>query len=241
MSGTLMLDSGGWEATEAQVDAIPVPEATATYQPVGHTDLITNIRRSAKLFNLEEDSSKFALGRNGDQMFMLLNLKSDSDIGMSIVARNSYDQSMSVGIAAGSRVFICDNMALSGEWAKTHKHTRRAWDELYAFLYGAFPALIAKHDSFIHASDTWKGSLITQVEADHFVVEACRRNALPATDILPVLKEYETPSIGAWADEHKSVWRLYNAATQIAKKWSPILQLDRTRKLTSAFTELAGI
>ena len=237
----MVLHCGAWEATPAQIEAVVVPDATDTYQPVAYMDLVQNVRKAAKLFDLDEKSSRFALNRDGAQMFGLLNYgptNGNDDIGLSVALRNSYDNSLSVGIAAGSQVFVCDNLALSGEWQKTRKHTKNAWEDLYAFLYGAFPSLLTKHRVFLQAAERWRNVPLGRADADHMIVEACRRGALPPADVMPILKEYTEPTIEAWKDESRNAWRLYNAATQIAKKWSPILQLARTRKLTDTFHDV---
>jgi len=50
--------------------------------------------------------------------------------GLCIAFRNSYDRSMSVGMAIGASVFICDNLALSGDITVMKKHTKNVWTTL---------------------------------------------------------------------------------------------------------------
>jgi hypothetical protein len=44
--------------------------------------------------------------------------------------RNSHDKSFPIGIAFGSRVFVCDNLAFHGEHVIRRKHTVKAKREL---------------------------------------------------------------------------------------------------------------
>jgi hypothetical protein len=65
------------------------------------------------------------LARQGNQLFALLNFKKDhNELGLSVAFRNSYDRSMSIGLAIGASVFICDNLALNGDIAVMKKHTK---------------------------------------------------------------------------------------------------------------------
>lgn len=51
------------------------------------------------------------------KMFGLLELNADYEgVRFAIGLRNANDKSMRVGMVAGYRVFVCDNMALSGEF-----------------------------------------------------------------------------------------------------------------------------
>jgi predicted SpoU family rRNA methylase len=68
----------------------------------------------------------------------------EEDMGLSIGIRNSYDKSMSIGVALGARVFVCDNLAISGEIRIVRKHTAGVWkaieDMAISTLYRHRPA-----------------------------------------------------------------------------------------------------
>src|SRR5947208_16941561 len=60
------------------------------------------------------------------QLFGVMVLNTGFDRGsFSIGIRNSNDKSMRLALTAGYRVFVCDNMAFSGDFTPLlHKHTR---------------------------------------------------------------------------------------------------------------------
>jgi len=237
----MVLHAGGWQASRDQIEAVTVPQATASYGPVRHLDLIDTIVRAGRTWNLEPTGERLALAREGAQMFGLLqfsNGHNDREVGLMVGVRNSYDASLSVGIAAGTNVFVCDNMALSGQWMKTRKHTPGAWDDLYAFLFGGLRSVLENHAQFLSHRDAWRGCSLGAAGRDHLVVECARRGAINATEILPVLREFDAPTVEAWNEEPRNAWRLYNAVTQVAKTWSPLMQLERTRKVTDTFVEV---
>jgi hypothetical protein len=50
-----------------------------------------------------------------------------------------------------------------------------------------------------------------------------------------VEREFRAPTIEAWKDEPDTAWKLFNAATQVAKGWSEQQQIVRTQKLSAVF------
>ena len=132
-SQLLMHTSGGEYCTLDDLRNIPLPEETPTYKPVSHYDLATNLAKvSATLlrdYSLEK--SNYGLARDGAQLFGVHTYRNGSDsMGLSIGFRNSYDKSMSVGIAIGASVFVCDNLALTGEISISRKHSANVWQDL---------------------------------------------------------------------------------------------------------------
>jgi hypothetical protein len=130
---TLILHKGAKACTRDDLDLIPMPEKTATYQPVSHYGLAN------KLLTISQDimsgftlsGEKYGIARDGNQLFAVLQFRNThEDIGLALGFRNSYDKSMSVGFACGASVFCCDNMALTGDIVVMRKHTKSVWEEL---------------------------------------------------------------------------------------------------------------
>ena len=72
MSGTLALHRGGWEATKADLAAVPVPEPTESYHPVPYGRFIEEVELHVPRFGLKVQSAAFALAKGGNQMFGVL-------------------------------------------------------------------------------------------------------------------------------------------------------------------------
>ena len=129
----LFVHRGGELLKRAELDLIQLPEPTDSYVPVSHYHL------ADKLVTISTDILKdytligenYAVARQGNQMFAVLKFQGDRpDMALSIAFRNSYDRSMSLGIAMGASVFVCDNLALHGEIVIMRKHTKNVWNEL---------------------------------------------------------------------------------------------------------------
>ena len=130
---SLLLHKGGEYVTKEQLDLVPVPEQTESYMPVSHYHL------ADKFLTISQDilrdytliGENYGIARQGNQLFAVLKFQNEkADLGLSIAFRNSYDRSMAIGMAIGASVFVCDNLALSGEVVVMKKHTKNVWAEL---------------------------------------------------------------------------------------------------------------
>ena len=143
-------------ATEAEVVAIPEPEGTDTWNPVGHARII------AALSNVLEDkgvgvvNKHYTLAANGKQMFSTWVLDSNGDGRNHMIGfRNSIDTVFAVGFCSGLHVIVCSNGMLTGEFETFHRHTKGLTDdklidmatETYAVVQEKTARFAAWHDS----------------------------------------------------------------------------------------------
>jgi hypothetical protein len=95
MPATLIVHRGGWEATKADLAAVPVPEPTESYHPVPYGRFVEEVELHVPRFGLKIQSEAFALAKGGNQMFGVLtcvNGKSAADYALAIGVR-SYAES----------------------------------------------------------------------------------------------------------------------------------------------------
>lgn len=106
----LILHCGGRPVNRQELALVPVPEKTLTYTPVAHLDLIQAIEETARQYlpsNYYMDSEQLGVARDGRQMFGVMRWRNGSDeMGLAVGFRNSYDQSMSVGLVTGGSVGV---------------------------------------------------------------------------------------------------------------------------------------
>lgn len=126
-----MTHCGSATVERPEVLAVPVPQHTMSYAPIGYGIMVEFIENQIKQMGLETISTAFALNRNGAHFFARWVLDTNSDKhGMSIVARQSYDKTMRACIAGGLQTFVCDNQSISGDFFKVmHKNTKNVWKE----------------------------------------------------------------------------------------------------------------
>jgi hypothetical protein len=148
---------------------------------------------------------------DGMRYFGLLSLKSPyGDYTDTLGLRNSADKSFPIGIAFGSRVFVCDNLAFIGDQVIKRKHTVKAKRELPGLVTEIVQPLqvhrIAQNQKLL----AYQASPITDAIADHAILDMYRKEIIGVQRIADVLEQWERPTHD-WGP--KSAWRLFNAAT----------------------------
>lgn len=239
MSGSLVLHAGGWEATPADLAAVPLPEATDSYVPVPYGRFIEEIELHIPRFGLDIMRSRYALARNGTQMFGVLTCRSNGGHSLAIGLRNSYDRSVAVGLVAGVNVFCCDNLAFSGEVTMARKHTANVFRDLPDLIYRMLSQVSSMRERQDHEIGTMRERQLEVTEADHLIVEALRGGVVPASRLPKVLEAWETPTYSEF--EPRTAWSLYNAFTEVQKSRSPRAQIEDTLRLSRVFRETLGL
>ncbi len=110
----------------SQLAQIPVPEATSTHKPVPHHVIVEALAETLSFRHIRVVNEEYAVSFDGMKMFGVLDLETQMEgCRFSIGIRNSHDKSLRLGLTAGLRVFVCSNMAFSGEFTPVlAKHTK---------------------------------------------------------------------------------------------------------------------
>jgi len=124
---TLIAHCGSSKTSREELALVPTPEGTATHQPVPHHQIVEALLETLGFRHLNVVRDEYAVSQNGMKMFGVLDLETEwSGVRFSIGVRNANDKSMRLALTVGYRVFVCDNMAFSGDFSPVlHKHTRR--------------------------------------------------------------------------------------------------------------------
>src|SRR6185295_13974528 len=104
------------------------------------------------------------------QMFGVLSCRNgrpDQDYCLAIGLRSSYDRTLSVGLAAGSRVFCCDNLAFSGEVQAARKHTVHVLRDLPDMVYRMLSNVCQQRGRIDEEIGAMKQRIVTTHEAHH--------------------------------------------------------------------------
>ena len=236
MPATLVVHHGGWEATKADLAAVPVPDPTESYHPVPYGRFVEEIELHMPRFGLTVQSSAFALAREGGQMFGVLtcvNGKPAGDYALALGVRNSYDHSLAVGLTLGSRVLCCDNLAFSGEVTMHRKHTVNVFRDLPDLIYRMLSQVSSMRERTDGEIAAMKVRELPPAHAHHLMVEAIRANVLPASRLPKVLEAWEEPTHEEFGP--RTAWSLFNAFTETQKSASPRAQIEGSLRLSSLF------
>lgn len=208
---TLILHAGANEVTYDQLRAVHTPEGTDTHIPVPHAEIVELMRYTLGFHGHEIAEEHHAIMPDGARYFGLMTLRSPyGDYGDVIGLRNSHDKSFPIGIAFGSRVFVCDNTAFMGDHVIKRKHTQKAKRELPGLLTEIVQPLqlqrIAQNQKLL----TYQGTALSDEAADHAILTMFRQDIIGVQRIGEVVEQWERPKHD-WGD--KTAWRLFNAAT----------------------------
>ncbi len=215
---SLMMCEGKYVGRD-EIAAIPTPEGTASWKPVPHLDVIDSVTEAIKAKHWQIVDEQYGLAREGQRMFgvMRINKSSSSDWSRCIGIRNSHDQSLSVGLAAGISVMCCSNLAFGGTMVLKRRHTSRI--ELGNLVVEAVDELEMEFLNLETVSEDLKLHEVKADEARAVIVRAAEVNAINSCDIVPIFREFQKPCHEEF--EEPTRWSLLNAFTEYAKKYSP--------------------
>lgn len=243
MDAQLILHRGGWEATKTDLASVPVPESTESYVPVPYVRFVEEIELHVPRFGLTITEERFALAKGGRQMFGVFSCANGNggakDYALAIGARNSLDRSLAVGLLAGTHLFLCDNLAFSGEVAMHRKHTAHVFRDLPDLIYQMLSKVSAMRERQEAEIAAMKGRDLAAPEAHHLMVEVVRARALPASQLPKILAAWEEPNYPEF--QPRTAWSLYNAFTELAKSRSPRAQIEDTLQVTGVFRRVLGL
>jgi hypothetical protein len=218
----LLLHCGAEPAKLKDLAEVPLPKATKSYQPVGHDDLANMLSELANslLSGFTHVKSDFGLARYGQQMFGVHTYKnSDENLGLSIGFRNSYDRTLSIGIASGAAVFVCDNLALTGDIAVLRKHTLNVQSDIEQM---AISTIFKSRSAYFQVRDDAKIMQeipLSDDDAYRMLGLAYGHGIISPRQVPVAKKEWLEPSHVDF--QPRSLWSCYNAISEALKTSPP--------------------
>ena len=225
---TLLLHSGGEAASMEELAAIPLPKETHSYKPVSHQALASMLGAMASdlLPEFELVNTQFGLARDGQQMFGVHTFKNGSSaMGLSIGFRNSYNKSLSVGIAVGGQVFVCDNLCLQGDVTVLKKHTLNVVASLESLALSAIYKSRSAFNQIQEDAEVMKGIPLSDEDAYRTIGLIYGHGIITPRQIPVVKKEWLEPSHDVF--ENRNLWSFYNAVTEALKSSPPQSIMER--------------
>jgi hypothetical protein len=229
-----MAHCGARKVTREELKEIPVPEGTKTHQPLSHYEITQVLEEALSFRFLKIVHDEYAVSSDGMKMFGVMDLNMEySHYRFSIGLRNANDKSMRLALTAGYRVFVCDNMAFSGDFTPLfHKHTRNL--DLKDSICIAVDRIQRGFNPMKKQIEAMGECLLTDNEAKLLIYSAFmdkRIRGVPRT-LMPVVHEhYFSPEHEAF--QSRNMWSLSNAFTSAFKMLAPVKQFETTARLGS--------
>lgn len=216
MATNLVLHRGARLVERPELDAVEAPPGTNTWFPVSHSTVLSRVEETLHGSGFSISRTALALTADNLRFFATLDLQSSFAEGVTLTVgvRNSNDKSFPIGMVAGNRVFVCDNLAFSSEIFVVRKHTR--------FGEVRFNEAIAKAVQSLHQYQDVAAKRISWMQARNLTDDEANSLILQSAEIVgwrtvpKVVEEWRKPQHEEFAP--RSAWSLLNAFTECLKE-----------------------
>ena len=201
-----------------QINLVPTPQATSTFQPIAHSVLIDIFRDQLKNEGLSVLSEHHTLARYGQRYFGLFQIdmkREGASSGTVVGLRNAHDKSFPAGICAGNAPFVCSNLCFHNEVVLGRKHTTHIMKhlpEIVSRAIGKLGDMWVKHEKRVEG---YSNTVLTDEQAGHLILKGYRAGAIGKGMIVDVLDQWEKPLHEEFAP--RNLWSLHNAFTEVYK------------------------
>jgi len=211
MSSNLVLHCGAKQVNRAELACVQPPEPTKTWVPLSHISVLSTVtdRLESAGFSIKKEA--LGLSREGHRFFGTLDLRNELSPGvsLSVGVRNSTDKSFPIGFCAGSRTFVCDNLAFSSELVVNRKHTVNGeirFEEALSLGVGRLTQFQAAETRRI---EVFRDTDLAPYQAEALMLRAYEADILSTRTLGKALEAYRTPGFD-WGPTSK-LWHLFNA------------------------------
>jgi hypothetical protein len=217
-AGALNLHSGGHLVTVDELRECKTPQPVGRWHPTSHVAVLDTVKETLVGAGYRISSEKLAVARGDARFFGVLDLETPlaQGVSLSVGVRNSVDKSFPLGFAAGSRVFVCSNLAFRAELLVRRKHTINGMRAFGTAIGGAVASLA----SFKQAEEVRIRRMaeleLTPAQASHVILTAFRRGIISSLQLPRVCQAWEEPPHDDF--KPRTAWSLFNAFTEVLKE-----------------------
>jgi Domain of unknown function (DUF932) len=215
---------------------VSTPAATTTHQPVPHHEIVQALVETLGFRHIGVVHDEYAISPDGMKMFGVLDLETEMHgARFAIGLRNSHDKTMRLALTCGYRVFVCSNMAFSGDFTPVLAKHSKSFSLVDSISIGV-DRMQRNFEPMRKQVELWRQSELTDVTAKMIIYEAFIESGLEVPKHLArrVHDLYFDPQYEDF--KPRTLWSLSNAFTSAFKDLEPIPQFKATAKL-SGFLE----
>ena len=241
MNCNLILHCGANAVERNELATVATPHSTSTWFPIPHEEFLVGVEEALPRFGLSVVQEAHALTHDGQRYFGLVQIQNGNqhpDYTWVLGVRNSHDKIFPAGIVAGAQVFVCDNLAFSGEVKVARKHTRFILRDLPGLIGNAIGKLVSKWKHQDQRIEAYKNCRLKDRDAHDLVIRALDVGAVNVTQIPAVLDEWREPRHPEF--RNRNVWSLFNGFTDALKGNLGLLP-RRTGALHTICDRFAGL
>ena len=241
---------GGHVVIESDLIYIPAPEATSTWKPVRHYDMVKSIKRTLDANGIEITSESYSVAAEGLNLFGMFNVNIPSQStdsielasSFSLGFRHSNKKQFSIQMVAGLNVFVCSNLCFSGDMiALKRKHTSGlALNSEVDMAVQRYLAHTLKLEREVNAMQGWT---IDEQSAKAFLVDHIVNGDLPQSLLLPAYENFLGDTNDKPDCAPRTVWGFHNAVTRAIRDANlvPASKFSITAELGAAIRKLFSL
>ena len=214
----LILHCGAAEVPRKALVAVPTPAPTETWRPIPHEEYVRQVEWELPRYGLDIVHEAHALTHDGARYFGLIQVQNgcnSPDYSWVLGLRNSHDKTLTAGLVAGAQVFVCDNLAFSGEVQISRKHTAYILEDLPGLVGNALGRLLLMFKSQDQRVERYRATRLSDADAHDLTIQALDKGVVCASKIPALLHEWREPRYEDF--EPRTVWSFFNATTEVLK------------------------
>ena len=221
----------------------PVPQSTSTYKAVSHEQLIDLTLGGIEQAGFKLDRELYSAAKDGNVAngrFTISNVI-DKEMQLEVGWQNSYNKSLTLKFAIGTRIMVCQNGCVFGDYgAFKKKHVGEiqtfAPNAITEYIKGAgevFRRMQEQRDRMkqIEVSRRTQAELIGRMMLEEQFIQSTQLNVISRELNKPTF-DYGAPG---------SMWELYQFTTQAMRETHPSLWMDNHIKAHNFFVNESGI
>jgi hypothetical protein len=213
-----MTHCGGRAVSLDELGTFKAPAPTGRHFPIDHTKVRSRVLEVLDTAGYAVRREVIAVAKGGDRFFGVLDLSArlNGDVSLAVGMRSSYDKSLCLSLCFGTRVFLCDNLAMVAENHVKRKHTRHGEQRFNAGIAEAISRLSSFKEEEERRIDRLKATPVSDVLAESTILKSWERGITSVWDLADLLKEWREPEFEAFKE--RNGWSLYNAFTRVLGK-----------------------
>lgn len=214
----LMLHRGARIVERAELDQVEAPPPTNSWFPLRHGQVLSTVEETLGIAGFAITRSQFALSQDDARFFGTLDLATPiiDGVTMTVGVRNSTDKTFPIGLCAGNRVFVCDNLAFSAEIYVAKKHTRFGEQRFHEGIATAIGSLRQYQDVEARRIVDYRERELGETEAAACLLHGFEQGILTTRTLPQAIEEWRKPALEDF--QPRTAWSLFNAFTSALKE-----------------------
>ncbi len=233
-----LLVSKSIRATEEEVLAVEAPPFTESWHPFPHKDVVHAIGTVVQEQGLEVIHKDYSLSKDNQRLFAVWSLAGDEfgpGVHKAMGFRTSTNKSLSVGLCAGSRTTVCDNLIFTSDvFVDFRRHTGAlSMEGLLYLAESAMTALKRHFTEYVGWTNDLRNKVLSPTDFKAMTYDAALADAIPLTR----MRDFDAlvKSVPRYNDGTAYGWM--GAATELIRDRSLFQISERSDKVRRFLTD----